>query len=115
MEDSVQDEDLLIGALLHDAAEDQGGRERFKDIRATFGVGVAAVVEGCTDTFDDPKPPWRPRKEAYLEHLRKSIDDNEPFVVVSLVDKVHNARAIVADLRDDGATVFARFNAGRDD
>jgi (p)ppGpp synthase/HD superfamily hydrolase len=70
IKDVTTDEDLVIGALLHDAAEDCGGRPRLEDIRARFGDAVAAVVEGCTDTFEDPKPDWRPRKEAYIEHLR---------------------------------------------
>ena len=34
-------EDEAIGALLHDAAEDHGGRERLDDIRSRFGDIVA--------------------------------------------------------------------------
>ena len=45
-------EDQAIGALLHDAAEDAGGRARLEDIRQNFGDAVAEIVEGCTDTFD---------------------------------------------------------------
>jgi uracil-DNA glycosylase len=115
IEDGATDEDLVIGALLHDAAEDCGGRPRLEDVRSRFGDAVAAVVEGCTDTFEDPKPPWRPRKEAYIEHLRGAIARREPFVAVSLADKLHNARAILADLRELGPAMFQRFTAGRDD
>ena len=115
IEHGATDEDVVIGALLHDAAEDCGGRPRLEDIRARFGDAVAAVVEGCTDTFDDPKPPWRPRKEAYIEHLREAIARREPFVIVSLADKLHNARSILADLRDLGEGMFERFTAGRDE
>jgi HD domain-containing protein len=114
IEDGATDEDLVIGALLHDAAEDCGGRPRLEDVRSRFGDAVAAVVEGCTDTFEDPKPPWRPRKEAYIEHLRGAIARGEPFVAVSLADKLHNARAILADLRELGPAMFQRFTAGRD-
>lgn len=63
------DEDQAIAALLHDAAEDQGGRETLESIRCRFGDRVAGIVEACTDTFEDPKPPWRRRKERYLEHI----------------------------------------------
>lgn len=115
IEDGVGDEDLVIGALLHDAAEDQGGRPRLDDIRARFGDGVADVVAGCTDSYEDPKPPWRPRKEAYIEHLRESVERQEPFVRVSLADKLHNARSILLDIRDIGPPMLERFNAGRDD
>jgi uracil-DNA glycosylase len=58
--------------------------------------------------------PWRPRKEAYIEHLREAIARREPFVVVSLADKLHNARSILADLREIGPAMFERFTAGRD-
>ncbi len=115
IEHGATDEDVVIGALLHDAAEDCGGRPRLEDIRSRFGDVVAAVVEGCTDTFDDPKPRWRARKEAYIEHLREAIAGREPFVVVSLADKLHNARSILADLRDLGPVMFKRFTAGRDE
>src|SRR5262245_50292000 len=54
-------EDEAIGALLHDAAEDQGGRTRLDDIRARFGDTVAKIVEDCTDSWSDPKEPWLER------------------------------------------------------
>src|SRR5260370_33102769 len=63
------DEDEAVAALLHDAVEDQGGAPRLEDIRATFGDNVAAIVEGCTDTDEGPKPLWRAPKEAYVQHL----------------------------------------------
>lgn len=46
-------ENEVIGALLHDAAEDWGGHSRLDDIRAMFGDIVATHVKGCTDTFED--------------------------------------------------------------
>ena len=63
-------EDEAIGALLHDAVEDQGGKPTLEEIRRRFGDNVAAIVEGCTDTDVQPKPPWRKRKEAYIDHVR---------------------------------------------
>ena len=74
------DEDQAIAALLHDAPEDAGGRERLEDIRRRFGDRVAGIVEACTDTFDDPKPPWRERKEAFLERLTGAPADALPVV-----------------------------------
>src|SRR6266571_1946710 len=64
------DEDEAIAALLHDAIEDQGGAATREAIRRRFGERVVAIVHGCTDTDVTPKPPWRARKEAYIEHLR---------------------------------------------
>src|SRR5258705_8099529 len=47
-----------IGALLHDTVEDCGGAERLRDIGEKFGDDVAKIVDGCTDTYETPKPPW---------------------------------------------------------
>src|SRR5918996_6299353 len=52
-----------IGALLHDAVEDCGGAKRLRDIERKFGKKVARIVEGCTDTDQTPKAPWRGRKK----------------------------------------------------
>src|SRR5258708_16582520 len=43
--------DEAIAALLHDAAEDQGGEATLDIIRGKFGVGVAKIVDGCTDAY----------------------------------------------------------------
>ena len=116
IEHGAADEDLVIGALLHDAAEDCGGRPRLEEISARFGDAVAAVVEGCTDTFDEPKPPWRPRKEAYIEHLSQAIPRGEPFLLVSLADKLHNARSILADVCvSSGPSCSSASPRGRDE
>jgi GTP pyrophosphokinase len=105
------DEDERIAALLHDAVEDQGGQKTLKEIRVRFGDRVAGIVEGCTDSFTTPKPPWRDRKENYLAHLH----DASPSVRrVSLADKLHNARTILRDLRLTGPEVWKRFRGGRD-
>jgi (p)ppGpp synthase/HD superfamily hydrolase len=106
------DEDQAIAALLHDAAEDHGGYERLADIRARFGDRVAGIVEGCTDTFDRPKPPWRPRKEAHLDNLRTQA--NADVLLAAACDKLHNARSILADYRTHGEELWQRFGAGRE-
>ena len=87
-------EDEAIAALLHDAAEDQGGHGRLHDIRSRFGDDVADIVDSCTDSYELPPPPWRVRKEHYLEHLPAS---SPSALRVSLADKVDNVRAILRD------------------
>ena len=105
------DEDEAIAALLHDAVEDQGGLRTLAEIRRRFGERVAEIVEGCSDSLSLPKPPWQDRKLAYLEHLRNA----SPSVRrVSLADKLHNARTILADLEQDGESVWERFNGGKE-
>ncbi len=105
-------EDEAIAALLHDAAEDQGGHATVERIRAEFGDPVAAVVEECSDSFGEPKPPWRERKQAYLERLDGA---SEAALAVSLADKLHNMRTIVVDYRAVGESLWVRFNADRDE
>jgi (p)ppGpp synthase/HD superfamily hydrolase len=105
-------EDEAIAALLHDAAEDAGGRERLADIRAHFGPAVAKIVEDCTDSFATPKESWKERKEQYVRHAR-TLDASS--LRVSAADKVHNSYAILRDLRNEGETAWNRFQAGPDD
>ena len=105
------DEDQAIAGLLHDAAEDQGGRATLEAIRQRFGDRVAEIVEGCTDTFEEKKPDWRPRKEAYLAKLAQ---EPQHVLLVSAGDKLDNARAIVADLRREQHrdALWSRFTGG---
>ena len=106
------DEDQLIAGLLHDAAEDQGGLETLAAIRERFGDTVAGYVEGCTDSYTIPKPPWRARKEAFLERL----EDAPPEVkLIVAADKLHNARATITALREKGNAIWGEFRGGRDD
>src|SRR3954471_6549911 len=105
-------EDEAIAALLHDAAEDQGGRARLEDIRAHFGDVVAQIVEDCTDSWETPKKPWAERKRAYAEHARSLPPSS---LRVSVADKVHNTYATLRDLRNEGDAVWNRFNAAPDD
>ena len=104
-------EDEAIAALLHDSIEDQGGAATREEIRRRFGDTVVAIVDGCTDAEVIPKPPWRARKEAYIAHLR---DAPAPVRLVSAADKLHNARAVLADYRVLGDSLWQRFNGGKD-
>ncbi|MBA3963241.1 MAG: HD domain-containing protein [Chthoniobacterales bacterium] len=104
-------EEEAIGALLHDAVEDGGGPERQRDIRKRFGKEVADIVEGCTDSDQTPKPPWRERKESYIAHLSAASASTR---LVSASDKLHNCRAIVHNFREVGDEVWSRFKAGKE-
>ena len=103
-------EDEVIAALLHDTVEDQGGRKRLTEIRERFGPQVARVVDGLTDAYRTPKPPWRERKETYIQDLKSA---SRSIVLVSLADKVHNARAIYRDLKQVGPGIWSRFKGGK--
>ena len=105
------DEDVAIAALLHDVVEDCGGSPMSKEVRRKFGKRVAKIVDGCTDSDASPKPPWRQRKEDYIEHLRGADADTR---LVSAADKLNNVRSILADYRQFGESIWSRFNGGRE-
>ena len=108
-------EDMVIAALLHDAAEDQGGLRRLQDIEQNFGPNVARMVEGLSDSLSEDsskKQSWLERKQAYIERLRGEPADVQ---LISVADKIYNARAILEDYREIGPLVWERFKRGRAD
>lgn len=105
-------EEEAVAALLHDAVEDQGGAEVLDRIRDLFGEPVARIVAACTDPAKEGGPTsWKTRKEAYIVHLTRA---GPPALLVSCCDKLHNARAILRDLRSCGPSVWDRFKGGRE-
>jgi (p)ppGpp synthase/HD superfamily hydrolase len=118
LEDGGQ-EPAAIAALLHDAMEDHGVsfRKIQRRVGKPYGRRVAEIVLACSDGVDADGNPtvkrdetsWRSRKECYLVHLNETEDPE--VLQVSAADKLHNARAILADLRAVGSQVWERFNA----
>jgi GTP pyrophosphokinase len=110
------DEDQAIGALLHDALEDQAHRMSPNEIRARFGERVEKIVEACTDgdpaeQVDRDPAKWRVRKQIYIDDVATKSAD---AVLVSMADKLYNARAILEDYREIGEALWPRFTAGKD-
>ena len=108
------DEDEAIAALLHDAAEDQGGEPTLEVIGRLFGPKVREIVRECSDTFEQPKPEWRQREEAYIAKLRDG-KVSRSALLVSAADKLHNLTATVNDLRTQGDQFWTHFNSTRHD
>lgn len=105
------DEDQAIAALLHDVVEDCGGKPMLEEVSRRFGPRVARIVDGCTDAYAIPKPPWKQRKLDYLAVLRNADED---IRLVSAADKLHNVRTILADHRIEGDSVWERFSGRRE-
>lgn len=100
-----------IAALLHDALEDAPADFPVHRVReiilVRFGRDVLEIVEHCSDTTTQPKPPWLERKARYIaaaEHTPPSA------MKVSAADKLHNLRALVRDYRRHGDELWSRFN-----
>jgi (p)ppGpp synthase/HD superfamily hydrolase len=116
------DEDQAIAGLLHDVVEDQG-EHHLEIVREKFGDRVARIVESCTDgtlegktkaqTPSDERADWQRRKDRYLKHLARAP---KYALLVSGADKLHNARAVLQDVRDPALrfAVFDRFKTGRE-
>jgi (p)ppGpp synthase/HD superfamily hydrolase len=104
-------EDDVIAALLHDAAEDQGGLPTLRTIEKKFGLKVGAIVEACSDSFETPKPAWRERKQAHIAKIRRA-SSHVKFVCAA--DKLHNARSILADYRIIGERLWKRFSGKKE-
>ena len=108
-------EDMVIAAILHDAAEDHGGQLRLNDIEHNFGKNVARIVEGLSDSLAEDannKAPWLERKKTYVKRLRGEPADVQ---LISAADKLYNARTILDDYREVGPEVWKRFKRGRND
>ena len=105
-------EDEAIAALLHDVVEDRGGLPRLEEIRGRYGEAVADIVDECTDSYGDPKPPWRRRKEEYLEALGRASDGG---LLVSVADKLDNVRTMLRGYRLHGDEVWERSGKAPED
>lgn len=102
------DADEAIAGLLHDVIEDQDVSPA--EIEQRFGARVRDIVVACSDSTGTNKAPWRERKKAYIAHIAEA-NTKKSVRLVSACDKLHNARAILADYRSIGEQLWPRFNA----
>jgi (p)ppGpp synthase/HD superfamily hydrolase len=109
-------EDEAIAALLHDALEDKPEETSEDVIRVRFGENVVRMVRIASDTppgwTGGPKPPWRPRKQGYLD---RAATEPPELLRPTVADKIDNVRAILADHRRIGDEIWARFKAGKEE
>jgi GTP pyrophosphokinase len=72
---------------------------------------VAEIVDGCSDTDQTPKPPWRERKTAYLARLAQA---STSVRLVSAADKLDNVRSLIESYRAQGESIWEFFRGGRE-
>lgn len=93
-----------VGAVLHDVLEDIPGGEKI--ILENFGEDMVELVRECSDTEIQPKPEWKVRKIAHLEHMKHVGED---AIRILLGDKIDNGSSLcVLANYGDGLN---RFNA----
>ena len=110
------DEDEAIAALLHDSLEDQAHKISEGEIARRFGARVEQIVIACTD--GDPEEQrsrdhaqWFSRKEKYIAEVATKPAG---AILVSMADKLYNARSILEDYRELGEALWPRFTTGRE-
>lgn len=109
-------EDTAIAALLHDALEDQAHKINEGEIRARFGEAVEGIVIECSDGTPEEQQDrshdrWFARKKKYIAEIAHKSD---AALMVSMADKLYNARSMLEDYRAEGEALWSRFTTGRD-
>jgi (p)ppGpp synthase/HD superfamily hydrolase len=112
-----RDDDTIVAAILHDVVEDceaHSRAEHERQIAEKFGAGVLRDVLAVTKDSHDAdgrELSSTENKVRYLEGLARASDRAR---WVCAADKLHNARAILSDLRRSGDEVWSRFKVGRE-
>lgn len=86
-EGNVDDELVLLGAILHDTVEDT--ETTFEELEVLFGAEAMNVVREVTD---DKSLPKATRKELQIEHAAHASDQAKQ---VKIADKICNIRDII--------------------
>ena len=105
------DDHQVAAALLHDAAEDQGGEPVLARIAAELDDEVADLVRQLSDSLADTttgeaKQDWDTRKRGYIASLAQADDR---VLLVSACDKLHNLRSLLSDHLQLGESVWSHF------
>jgi (p)ppGpp synthase/HD superfamily hydrolase len=92
--DYTEDEDVIIGALLHDTLEDTD--YTIDELQEDFGGKVREIVEAVTEpkNLDGVRLTFKERKLAYANQLKKGPIE---AVLISAADKMHNFRTTIED------------------
>ncbi len=99
----TNDPEMLAAAILHDTVEDTDAT--IEQIEELFGARVARLVHVETA---QKGASWRARRQVQIERFRHADRDS---LIVALGDKLSNLRAIAADYRAMGDTLWSRFHA----
>lgn len=104
----TSDQELLAAAALHDVVEDTKYTE--EDIRKTFGDRIASLVASETDlvvTGKNESESWKERKQYAIDRLKNLSYDAK---LVSIGDKLSNARAMLYDYMTMGEKLWDKFH-----
>jgi len=115
-----RDDDTVVAGILHDVIEDcirDGYTRQMLEQRIgdKFGANVLDTVVAVTYRRQDDDGVELSAEDRKADYLDRLSGANEGARWVCAADKVHNASAIVADLRRtiDPETVWNRFSTGK--
>lgn len=111
----TEDEDVIIGGLLHDVLEDVKGYY-YDDMVRDFGERVAQIVKGVSEDKDpnvesDERATWEERKSKYLAGLEH---DSEESLMVCAADKIHNLQSMINAYKKKGDALWDNFNSPKE-
>lgn len=102
------DQEMLAAAALHDVIEDT--EYSYDDIKREFGERVAGLVSSESDLVIEGKnesESWVERKQYAIERLKNLSRDGK---IVSIGDKLSNARAMLRDYEEMGEKLWDKFH-----
>jgi len=106
VQDAGGSEIAVAAAYVHDVLEDTAVTE--EQLRAELGDEVVHTVRALTE---DKSLAWEERKQKYCDVVRNAPRDAQ---LVSLADKIHNARCVIEGHGLLGEAVWSEFNRGKD-
>jgi len=111
----TDDEDVIVGALLHDVLEDVKGYY-YDDLVRDFNERVAQIVKGVSEDKDpniesDGQATWETRKLKYLAGLENDSDES---LLVCCADKIHNLQSMIDAYKEKGEELWTYFNSPKD-
>ncbi len=92
--DYTDDEDIIIGALLHDTLEDTDYTA--SELHDDFGATVMELVLGVTEPGapHGEQTAWKDKKSEYLKQLKNAQHGS---LMIAAADKIHNMRCVVEE------------------
>jgi len=102
----------VLGGILHDTIEDSPAEKKVTHqmLAERFGQEVADIVADVTE--QDKSLSWQERKTKALEHIKEMAAG---ALWVKTADVICNVSDILDDHKREGESIFARFNAPRED
>jgi GTP pyrophosphokinase len=86
------DSKTIAAGILHDAIEDT--QITYDNIRDTFGVEVAKLVDGVTKMTGVENRPYFERQAINLRKTIQAMLDDVRVVIIKLADRLHNMRTL---------------------